>query len=205
MRRQSSPGLSPPTRGIRGARARRVSENGSIPAYAGDPAGKGNPLARFAVYPRLRGGSCAASMARTGRTGLSPPTRGIRSYMPSMTPVSRSIPAYAGDPFGGRVRRLAEKVYPRLRGGSSRRRSPSSSPWGLSPPTRGIRGVHAPQVGYERSIPAYAGDPSIVATRMGASRVYPRLRGGSMQGIDRLPPQTGLSPPTRGILNLCCR
>ena len=49
-----------------------------------------------------------------------------------------------------------------------------------------------------RSIPAYAGEPSVQSRRMTRLRVHPRLRGGASVVIARLPHVAGPSPPTRG-------
>ena len=94
-------GLSPPTRGILNLLAYYNAGNGSIPAYAGDPAAI--PLtARLArVYPRLRGGSVNKAALGTPSKGLSPPTRGIRNARAVRVDPQRSIPAYAGDPVCG--------------------------------------------------------------------------------------------------------
>ena len=50
-------GLSPPTRGIRCEIGHDCKSEGSIPAYAGDPAEVVDDAVRPRVYPRLRGGS----------------------------------------------------------------------------------------------------------------------------------------------------
>ena len=93
----------------------------------------------------------------------------------------------------------ADKVYPRLRGGSRVMMSAASMMSGLSPPTRGIlRLIPADMVG-ARSIPAYAGDPSRARAVTGRSAVYPRLRGGSLSYKLLDADTEGLSPPTRGI------
>ena len=55
------------------------------------------------------------------------------------------------------------------------------------------------------SIPAYAGDPSWTVVMVACVAVYPRLRGGSHDGVDTSCDHDGLSPPTRGILNAAVR
>ena len=105
-----------PNRASFAIRARRRS----IPAYAGDPAAARAAAEPAEVYPRLRGGSNASLPHRYTYIGLSPPTRGIRQSRAASTPISRSIPAYAGDPHLLHLARRATQVYPRLRGGSAR-------------------------------------------------------------------------------------
>ena len=134
--------------------------------------------------------------------GLSPPTRGIH-WLGAQAEFDRgSIPAYAGDPIAPLALPRPMRVYPRLRGGSSIRPSVPSPPCGLSPPTRGIIQIHSAGVGLLRSIPAYAGDPVVAVAKIRAGRVYPRLRGGSLNHARGLLNVTGLSPPTRGILGV---
>ena len=115
------------------------------------------------------------------------------------TSPGRSIPAYAGDPHPLPSQSLVRRVYPRLRGGSSRTRLPASNQWGLSPPTRGIRACAVLASIWGRSIPAYAGDPAWIGCPIPPHTVYPRLRGGSYANRYPDPGDEGLSPPTRGI------
>ena len=179
MRVTTPAGLSPPTRGILLARACPPALLGSIPAYAGDPVGGGGGAQHPTVYPRLRGGSNPVQLAQHINVGLSPPTRGILIHSKDGATITRSIPAYAGDPPQGWGGRDGFSVYPRLRGGSISHPPLSAPAGGLSPPTRGI---HAPKR-YHRhrrgSIPAYAGDPHTQRAGCSLARVYPRLRGGS--------------------------
>ena len=116
----STEGLSPPTRGILGGRFALDIARRSIPAYAGDPIASPKKVLIFAVYPRLRGGSCDISAKARALTGLSPPTRGIRPKSINANACRRSIPAYAGDPYHLCGISQTPAVYPRLRGGSIR-------------------------------------------------------------------------------------
>ena len=172
-------GLSPPTRGIRVQPCRRDVVSRSIPAYAGDPRRNERPTKPRWVYPRLRGGSGGKAAAWLIERGLSPPTRGIQLRRRHCQPNRRSIPAYAGDPFFIRLLNRIFAVYPRLRGGSSPAALHIAHTGGLSPPTRGIRRLAMATGAIPGSIPAYAGDPIVLARPTFADRVYPRLRGGS--------------------------
>ena len=156
-----------------------IERSRSIPAYAGDPAE--NPLRYpcYPVYPRLRGGSGARRRAANWRWGLSPPTRGIPMDDYQSVSNARSIPAYAGDPRIGAVIQDVQRVYPRLRGGSSELARSNACANGLSPPTRGIQFGGSEYHCIIGSIPAYAGDPNRARIALVHSRVYPRLRGGS--------------------------
>ena len=152
-------GLSPPTRGIRCLNGLDLLQEGSIPAYAGDPFLIAPARARHEVYPRLRGGSSNMSIKAAEDYGLSPPTRGIRIHLRAAVLSLRSIPAYAGDPTPATLARYEDAVYPRLRGGSQRAPASRAYAIGLSPPTRGIPASSCIGISGAGSIPAYAGDP----------------------------------------------
>ena len=51
---------------------------GSIPAHAGEPAGRSPQFIDFGVYPRPRGGTLEIAVMLAMEAGLSPPTRGNR-------------------------------------------------------------------------------------------------------------------------------
>ena len=141
----------------------------------------------------------ARSLARIG--GLSPRVRGIPSRLVVVDSDARSIPACAGDPALRIVQRRVHKVYPRVCGGSAIVYSRQTKPKGLSPRVRGILSQLAHAVGYERSIPACAGDPSGSLARPMNPEVYPRVCGGS-SGTKTTPfVSQGLSPRVRGILS----
>ena len=194
-------GLSPPTRGILARSQGETFPDRSIPAYAGDPRQEQSVSRAARVYPRLRGGSEPNHNTENKPKGLSPPTRGIPVLWPLCALAARSIPAYAGDPIPSPAEPQPRGVYPRLRGGSARWRPIPPARQGLSPPTRGIPRYPARFVGVLGSIPAYAGDPPTTCYRIAALKVYPRLRGGSVDVRPCGIADTGLSPPTRGIRN----
>ena len=139
--------------------------------------------------------------ARLTDRGLSPPTRGILIALRSRVSITRSIPAYAGDPGEVQERIEGAGVYPRLRGGSASQIHLHYAQIGLSPPTRGIPGRFIAGDSQIGSIPAYAGDPRRTANYERGREVYPRLRGGSRRRRRRRRRRAliGLSPPTRGI------
>ena len=114
----------------------------------------------------------------------------------------RSIPACAGDPPWRYANRLGLRVYPRVCGGSARRRLSGRRPSGLSPRVRGIpnRKVGA-LCGWagSGSIPACAGDPDLGACERRRDGVYPRVCGGSRRPTFRGRRLWGLSPRVRGI------
>ncbi len=72
---------------------------------------------------------------------------------------SRSIPAYAGEPYDFGTLRAIITVHPRLRGGAIALKALAGVAAGPSPPTRGSRRCRCDKGRRERSIPAYAGEP----------------------------------------------
>ena len=79
--RQPRHGLSPPTRGNRGAWNLASTLSRSIPAHAGEPPRAPSFRRRAAVYPRPRGGTGFRVQFFGGVGGLSPPTRGNPSLV----------------------------------------------------------------------------------------------------------------------------
>ena len=71
---------------------------GSIPAYAGEPAGMTPAICMAGVYPRVCGGTPPLRLPCQGLPGLSPRMRGNLPRTTLNTVSLRSIPAYAGEP-----------------------------------------------------------------------------------------------------------
>ena len=93
---------------------------------------------------------------------------------------------------------LAQEVYPRVCGGTHFSISVVRVVGGLSPRVRGNL-IEVEAVRYARgSIPACAGEPSLRTVIAPASRVYPRVCGGTFIGRQRSRMSKGLSPRVRG-------
>ena len=112
--------------------------------------------------------------------GLSPRTRGSPRHPLRAGPISRSIPAHAGEPPRRPRAPGRPPVYPRARGGAQVTVSTSARSSGLSPRTRG-----------SPTCSSWTGIPS---------RVYPRARGGARSFESLCRQRGGLSPRTRGSL-----
>ena len=109
-----------------------------------------------------------------------------------------SIPACAGEPAFRRAARQSQKVYPRVCGGTGRRRRLTWKKRGLSPRVRGNpMGIMAAR---ERrgSIPACAGEPRKPGPPTRGARVYPRVCGGTRPSGVPAKSGEGLSPRVRG-------
>ena len=90
------------------------------------------------------------------------------------------------------------KAYPRERGGTHRSEARALHHSGLSPRTRGNRGIDRLRDEISGPIPANAGEPKPQRQIRAFSRAYPRERGGTPLSSSRRPISSGLSPRTRG-------
>ena len=152
-------GLSPRVRGNRAYRDEKGADTGSIPACAGEPRWQCPLMAQGKVYPRVCGGTGRTGMKKGPTRGLSPRVRGNLVLQHPDTMELRSIPACAGEPFGGA--------------------GTDDALDGLSPRVRGNRQNFRQGVGVGGSIPACAGEPGHPANRDALSAVYPRVCGGT--------------------------
>ena len=109
----------------------------------------------------------------------------------------RSIPAYAGEPRPGCQRAKGSRVYPRVCGGTGNGVSSENRWQGLSPRMRGNRIKNLTPHIVNRSIPAYAGEPTGMIRRRRTRRVYPRVCGGTAAAAE-IVAMPGLSPRMRG-------
>ena len=91
-------GLSPRVRGNRAVVAHAITDEGSIPACAGEPLTLPNPATLPPVYPRVCGGTRLAPPETSRGAGLSPRVRGNHAEAAVLGALLRSIPACAGEP-----------------------------------------------------------------------------------------------------------
>ena len=131
-------------------------------------------------------------------SGLSPRMRGNPHFGVWAYSLSRSIPAYAGEPIPIATSAGMRQVYPRVCGGTPARRPRRVAAPGLSPRMRGNPYPRPARRANARSIPAYAGEPR--ARRQTARRppVYPRVCGGTDYWRIARRRRQGLSPRMRG-------
>ena len=150
------------------------------------------------VYPRVCGGTRNHHCYLRFGMGLSPRMRGNRTMRRARLCRTRSIPAYAGEPGSSAVPTPPSTVYPRVCGGTRRSGFPSRPARGLSPRMRG-NPMQCEDGGFiGRSIPAYAGEPTLWHGYSHSSRVYPRVCGGTNCRRTGCPVDMGLSPRMRG-------
>ena len=144
------------------------------------------------------GGTGSARKQYDGGPGLSPRVRGnLHPRYPDVL-VFGSIPACAGEPVSAREPWLCPWVYPRVCGGTTLSDDDPRSVSGLSPRVRGNPlhlGVAPDSL---RSIPACAGEPRTPHALRSARWVYPRVCGGTANGVRHDEAGRGLSPRVRG-------
>ena len=88
------------------------------------------------------------------------------------------------------------------RGGTHTSRTRAHPQWGLSPLTRGNLYRHRPRVPLPGPIPAHAGEPRASQRLAMPLWAYPRSRGGTLLRCPLVVRLGGLSPLTRGNLQI---
>ena len=112
---------------------------GLSPRVRGNPRRYPRPDLLTRVYPRVCGGTCLSKAKPKSGGGLSPRVRGNLGSVHSCNPLSRSIPACAGEPMKFPKVATFSKVYPRVCGGTITARRRNEGRYGLSPRVRGNR------------------------------------------------------------------
>ena len=111
-------GLSPRRRGNRIRYLHEQSEQGPIPAKAGEPERGYAISSALRAYPREGGGTSSARKASALRWGLSPRRRGNPLKMEEDELITGPIPAKAGEPCCSPCSYPARGAYPREGGGT---------------------------------------------------------------------------------------
>ena len=112
-------GLSPRMRGNQFSVPANGADEGSIPAYAGEPASSCPRWFPHIVYSRVCGGTRHSIWALLRVWRLSPRMRGNPTYTIPADGADRSIPAYAGEPAPVPTESGGFPVYPRVCGGTT--------------------------------------------------------------------------------------
>ena len=149
------------------------------------------------LSPRVRGNQLKV-VPSTYYRGSIPACAGNLLEPPGQQVGLRSIPACAGEPrTANRPGHLAA-VYPRVCGGTAIPRACTLSLAGLSPRVRGNPNCRSGSCLSGRSIPACAGEPGSGTITIRASKVYPRVCGGTFGKPAGKGLVKGLSPRVRG-------
>ena len=139
------------------------------------------------VYPRVDGGTFTAPIPAATVQGLSPRGRGNRANVTVCCPVTRSIPAWTGEPRWENAPMKAWTVYPRVDGGTPAASTALAPLMGLSPRGRGNLEEVAFTGDRNGSIPAWTGEPLQLPPSESPATVYPRVDGGTFDISDGLP------------------
>ena len=146
----------------------------------------------------MRGGTHKATPKAEISQGLSPRARGNPKIGGLGIAMCGTIPACAGEPSDSDVADQSSRDYPRVRGGTGAATILAASYLGLSPRARGNQCHFLHHVDVSGTIPACAGEPTLIPALMCVRRDYPRVRGGTLLLADDWVRLTGLSPRARG-------
>ena len=172
-------GLSPRGRGKRLAFPSNTTRPGSIPAWAGETAGRPAVSELAKVYPRVGGGNLLRRRLLGSNGGLSPRGRGKPSQQWADGGCPGSIPAWAGETRHISAYQGKQEVYPRVGGGNRYAGRPCPFLAGLSPRGRGKQGKRRRPCRPSGSIPAWAGETPGLPAGRAVRMVYPRVGGGN--------------------------
>ncbi len=191
-------GPSPRTRGNRPCAGLGQSDDGTIPADAGEPHDIARDLTFVWDHPRGRGGTSLAARMRAAWGGPSPRTRGNLRCSIFGSATMGTIPADAGEPSCAPGATCNWGDHPRGRGGTATIARPPTRGKGPSPRTRGNPLRCAARILVNRTIPADAGEPWQRGKKPRRCRDHPRGRGGTLAKTSLLNHLQGPSPRTRG-------
>ena len=191
-------GPSPQTRGTPEGNICPVFHDRSIPANAGNTHPCLSASAKPPVHPRKRGEHLPLIIAIAIIGGPSPQTRGTLNFCFCFHLDHRSIPANAGNTCQISPEGKSCPVHPRKRGEHSTGLPASYAWFGPSPQTRGTQHTLISVSTHLRSIPANAGNTTILTYSSAAFPVHPRKRGEHVEVVCGPSLGFGPSPQTRG-------
>ena len=157
----------------------------------------------LSVHPRVCGERVLFEDAAMRDTGSSPRVRGTHVAAPGWLFSNRFIPACAGNAPTSTQRFGSRSVHPRVCGERLASGSTTRASGGSSPRVRGTHpgGVYAS--GFDRFIPACAGNAKRDDVQGSLATVHPRVCGERRTGISQPPPRCGSSPRVRGTRVVC--
>ena len=125
------------------------------------------------------GGTCLTQFFFECAEGLSPRVRGNPFFMAISANITRTIPACAGEPQSDHASDRVVANYPRVCGGTLKKKYNSPLQQELSPRVRGNQTDLEKAQGEVRTIPACAGEPLQEDNARYSYENYPRVCGGT--------------------------
>ncbi len=171
-----------------------------IPACAGNRRASVEIGAAAPVHPRVRGEQRNPGASHVRSCGSSPRARGtVRAGCPPVC-ATRFIPACAGNSYSTGQRPTGTTVHPRVRGEQRVRIGEPAASTGSSPRARGTAVAVPAASGFDRFIPACAGNSGAPLSHCLPLPVHPRVRGEQSASFSRSSSHTGSSPRARGTV-----
>ncbi len=196
--RSSLSGPSPRGRGNRDLGERAEHNDGTIPAWAGEP---NKPITNAWVprdHPRVGGGTLQCTWKLIVASGPSPRGRGNHPIDRKAQGRLGTIPAWAGEPRIDLPSPARLRDHPRVGGGTIRLHHVAGLDQGPSPRGRGNLDLQSLRIGGRGTIPAWAGEPWCRPHGSRAGRDHPRVGGGTGSMITAMFGVQGPSPRGRG-------
>ena len=194
----AQPGPSPRGRGNPRDRARAGLRRRTIPAWAGKPKAAGRDRGRDRDHPRVGGETRRVSFSGNPWKGPSPRGRGNRPGDAVPLCGGGTIPAWAGKPVTFMRRGRKRRDHPRVGGETSRSRRWVAAIRGPSPRGRGNPTSTVRSTTNDRTIPAWAGKPSIQRVVNSTFGDHPRVGGETVGRLWTVNASKGPSPRGRG-------
>ena len=194
---QAVRGSSPLTRGKPLVQARRIREEGLIPAHSGKTRYRVRPRHRLGAHPRSRGENLDGVGGWVVDAGSSPLTRGKPEAPAEDAVKARLIPAHAGKTMPPRSPRPPARAHPRSRGENHGLVTNAVTWMGSSPLTRGKRCRCPSPARTTGLIPAHAGKTRMGCYRRAHCAAHPRSRGENGWGATQ-PRALPAHPRSRG-------
>ncbi len=169
-----------------------------IPACAGKPRRCARTASSREADPRVCGEAYSVKGRNVADPGRSPRVRGSRGEHPPFANSARPIPACAGKPARRRGEIVTNRADPRVCGEASSAMMSRMCRVGRSPRVRGSLYIVGGPRGQSGPIPACAGKPWPVSSKIGSPWADPRVCGEADAVGDARAVVAGRSPRVRG-------
>ena len=193
-------GSSPRVRGTVGLRGAHNKFYRFIPACAGNRMVPPSVSTSHAVHPRVCGEQLMEESHETSVYGSSPRVRGTDNPRNGRAPISRFIPACAGNRPTTEVMCITNPVHPRVCGEQGTQTGQVLDSAGSSPRVRGTDHRSTAPRAVSRFIPACAGNRMLLKLKSKLTSVHPRVCGEQTCQVPANYSRSGSSPRVRGTV-----